>query len=245
MHRPARLRVRLDVRPVPVCVAGATRPPSSTPPVPPCPLPVSVRQHTDSGERFCRWRPVRRQAQVAGDRGAVLDRLRRHRRGRASCAVPEPLSATAVVASVEPHALDLVPARQRACAAGVRERPGPALELGIARLEVPVGSVVGLAVGLAVGSDVVGSAVGSDVVGAGDGEQVIPHNVWQKKDQNLSTCEATSVAGCRALKQVSPGIRCFMFHNMELALQELALQARSRRLHPPRPWGSCSDVRSH
>ena len=112
-----------------------------------------------------------------------------------------------------------------------------------------------MAVGLAVGSDVVGSAVGSDVVGAGDGEQVIPHNVWQKNDQNLSTCEATSVAGCRALKQVSPGIRCFMFHNMELALQELALQelalqelalqARSRRLHPPRPWGSCSDVRSH
>ena len=57
-------------------------------------------------------------------------------------------------------------------------------------------------------------------------------SVWKKPNQNLSTVEATSVYGCRLIKAASPGTRCFIYHNMELALQ--ALESQRLIMYDPR-----------
>lgn len=47
----------------------------------------------------------------------------------------------------------------------------------------------------------------------------VAESIWlNTTDKNSSTCEATSVKGCQLIKQASPGTRCFIYHNMELAL---------------------------
>jgi hypothetical protein len=50
--------------------------------------------------------------------------------------------------------------------------------------------------------------------------------VWQHGSNNRSvaTIEATSTEGCRRIKLRSPRSRCFIYHNMELALQALESQ---------------------
>ena len=52
----------------------------------------------------------------------------------------------------------------------------------------------------------------------------VAESVWRKANQNTSTNEATSTEGCRRIKAASPGTRCFIYHNMELALQGLESQ---------------------
>ena len=47
----------------------------------------------------------------------------------------------------------------------------------------------------------------------------VAESVWKQPNQNTSTNEATSIEGCRRIKAASPGTRCFIYHNMELALQ--------------------------
>ena len=39
----------------------------------------------------------------------------------------------------------------------------------------------------------------------------VANTIWQKKDQNYSSIEATTTEGCRRIKQRSPGTRCFMY----------------------------------
>ena len=50
--------------------------------------------------------------------------------------------------------------------------------------------------------------------------------VWMKPNQSESTCEETSIEGCRRIKAISPDTRCFIYHNMELALQAFTTQRR-------------------
>ena len=52
----------------------------------------------------------------------------------------------------------------------------------------------------------------------------VAENEWLKPNMNDSTNEATSIEGCRRIKAVSPNTRCFIYHNMELALQALETQ---------------------
>ena len=52
----------------------------------------------------------------------------------------------------------------------------------------------------------------------------VASSVWQHANQSESTCEETSIEGCRRIKAVSPGTRCFIYHNMELALQAFTTQ---------------------
>ncbi len=51
-------------------------------------------------------------------------------------------------------------------------------------------------------------------------------NIWQHGSNNrsMATIEATSTEGCRRIKLRSPHSRCFIYHNMELALQALESQ---------------------
>lgn len=50
------------------------------------------------------------------------------------------------------------------------------------------------------------------------------HNEWWTGNVTNSTCEATSVEGCRRLKAAGLATRCFIYHNNELALQWLESQ---------------------
>ena len=50
------------------------------------------------------------------------------------------------------------------------------------------------------------------------------HNEWWSGNVTNSTCEATSVEGCRRLKAAGLAARCFIYHNNELALQWLESQ---------------------
>ena len=54
----------------------------------------------------------------------------------------------------------------------------------------------------------------------------VASSVWQHPNQSQSTCEETSVEGCRRIKKAFPGTRCFIYHNMELALQAFSTQRR-------------------
>ncbi len=49
----------------------------------------------------------------------------------------------------------------------------------------------------------------------------VARSIWQKNGNAKGTVEATSIEGCRQLKAVSPLTKCFLYHNMELALQAL------------------------
>jgi Hypothetical glycosyl hydrolase family 15 len=52
----------------------------------------------------------------------------------------------------------------------------------------------------------------------------VASDIWRHPNQNDSTCEATSITGCKKIKAVSPKTRCFIYHNMELALQAFESQ---------------------
>ena len=54
----------------------------------------------------------------------------------------------------------------------------------------------------------------------------VASSIWQKPNQSDSTCEETSIEGCRRIKVISPNTRCFVYHNMELALQAFTTQRR-------------------
>ena len=43
--------------------------------------------------------------------------------------------------------------------------------------------------------------------------------IWRRDNQNKGTIEATLTENCRRIKAVSPHTRCFVYHNLELALQ--------------------------
>ncbi len=47
----------------------------------------------------------------------------------------------------------------------------------------------------------------------------VAESIWLQPNRMNSTCEATSVEGCRKIVAANPGSRCFIYHNMELALQ--------------------------
>jgi hypothetical protein len=49
-------------------------------------------------------------------------------------------------------------------------------------------------------------------------------SVWNASGPHVATVEATSRANCRALRAVHPDLRCFIYHNMELALEALESQ---------------------
>jgi hypothetical protein len=49
----------------------------------------------------------------------------------------------------------------------------------------------------------------------------VGRGTWLNPDRNASTCEATSIANCRALKASGAVTRCGIYHNVELALQWL------------------------
>ena len=52
----------------------------------------------------------------------------------------------------------------------------------------------------------------------------VARDIWNKNGVGNATIEATSVEGCRQIKAVSPNTKCFIYHNMELALQSLESQ---------------------
>ena len=52
----------------------------------------------------------------------------------------------------------------------------------------------------------------------------VASSIWQKPNQSESTCEETSIEGCRRIKALFPDTRCFIYHNMELALQAFTTQ---------------------
>ena len=47
----------------------------------------------------------------------------------------------------------------------------------------------------------------------------VASRIWRRDNQNESTIEATLTENCRRIKAVSPHTRCFVYHNLELALQ--------------------------
>jgi hypothetical protein len=48
---------------------------------------------------------------------------------------------------------------------------------------------------------------------------IVASRIWRRDNQNESTIEATLTENCRRIKAVSPHTRCFVYHNLELALQ--------------------------
>ena len=54
----------------------------------------------------------------------------------------------------------------------------------------------------------------------------VASDIWKKPNQSESTVEATSIRGCQMIKQLFPDSRCFIYHNMELALQAFETQRR-------------------
>jgi len=52
----------------------------------------------------------------------------------------------------------------------------------------------------------------------------VAQDSWLAANRSESTCEATSIEGCRALKANGTAVRCFIYHNMELALEWLESQ---------------------
>jgi hypothetical protein len=52
----------------------------------------------------------------------------------------------------------------------------------------------------------------------------VSSDIWLQPNMNDSTVEATSVEGCRRIKAASPGSRCGVYHNFELAIQALESQ---------------------
>merc|ERR1711865_736223 len=47
----------------------------------------------------------------------------------------------------------------------------------------------------------------------------VARSIWFANGRNKTNCEAVSVAGCRKLKAAGKAVKCFIYHNMELALE--------------------------
>jgi hypothetical protein len=45
----------------------------------------------------------------------------------------------------------------------------------------------------------------------------VAKTIWSKNGLHNATIEATSIEGCRLIREVSPETKCFIYHNMELA----------------------------
>jgi hypothetical protein len=54
----------------------------------------------------------------------------------------------------------------------------------------------------------------------------VANQVWFRGNTSNTTCEATSLEGCRRLKDAGLATRCFIYHNMELGLEWLETQRR-------------------
>lgn len=52
----------------------------------------------------------------------------------------------------------------------------------------------------------------------------VARDIWDRDGRNRQICEATSREGCRRLKAAGKTRRCFVYHNMELALEWLESQ---------------------
>eukprot|EP01047_Picozoa_sp_COSAG01_P025670 COSAG01_NODE_1630_length_9676_cov_5.955101_1_plen_274_part_00 len=79
----------------------------------------------------------------------------------------------------------------------------------------------------------------------------VARSVWLSHGRNRQDCEAVSTEGCRRLKASGLAHRCFVYHNMELALEWLESQRVAMRSpsksgfflqcapRPPRHWLRC------
>ena len=47
----------------------------------------------------------------------------------------------------------------------------------------------------------------------------VARGVWFAKGRNQTNCEEVSTIGCRKLKAAGKASKCFIYHNMELALE--------------------------
>lgn len=52
----------------------------------------------------------------------------------------------------------------------------------------------------------------------------VAKTIWSKNGLRNGTIEATSITGCEQIKAISPKTRCFIYHNMELALEAMESQ---------------------
>ena len=52
----------------------------------------------------------------------------------------------------------------------------------------------------------------------------VANSIWFTGNTENTTCEATSITGCKMLKEAGLATRCFIYHNSELALQWLESQ---------------------
>jgi hypothetical protein len=52
----------------------------------------------------------------------------------------------------------------------------------------------------------------------------VAKSIWSKNGLHNGTIEATSREGCRMIKAASPNTKCFLYHNMELALESIESQ---------------------
>jgi hypothetical protein len=52
----------------------------------------------------------------------------------------------------------------------------------------------------------------------------VADSIWYQGDTQNTSCEATSITGCKMLKEAGLATRCFIYHNSELALQWLESQ---------------------
>lgn len=52
----------------------------------------------------------------------------------------------------------------------------------------------------------------------------VAKNIWDQNGLINGTIEATSIEGCRLIKVNSPQTKCFIYHNMELALESMESQ---------------------
>lgn len=52
----------------------------------------------------------------------------------------------------------------------------------------------------------------------------VARSIWSKNGLHNGTIEATSREGCRLIKLSSPSTKCFIYHNMELALESMESQ---------------------
>lgn len=59
----------------------------------------------------------------------------------------------------------------------------------------------------------------------------VANTIWHHDNQNLSTVEATLTENCRQIKLISPNTKCFIYHNLELALQ--AFESNRKIMYDP------------
>lgn len=61
-------------------------------------------------------------------------------------------------------------------------------------------------------------------------------SLWQRPDPAQSICETVLTDNCRLIKAQSPGTRCFVYHNLELALEWLESQRAVMYNASLAPW---------